>query len=345
MNSFEKLEQENKKEIAKFKDLQGLDLSNFDLQSSSLQNLETTNFDTDTKWPTPDKLPEDFNYEKLLENGKNPGLGIKELHSAGINGEGVVVAIIDQKLDINHPEYSATIRDYAEYEGVKEEDISMHGPAVASLLVGKNCGIAPKAKLIYKALPSGRNFSLQAQALEDIIESNEKLTQNEKIKIISCSIGYAIEKPEPGLDEWINSLKKAKEKGLLVVDPGGMQIDVQFTGGGSSGDKDDFESYSSGLYQNEKANENIIIPSDYRTMASSWKKEGQYMYNGKGGISWSVPYLAGLLALVLQVNPNIKQEEIAEIINESASINKKGFKIVNPRGIIKLVRERTASAN
>ena len=82
----------------------------------------------------------------------------------------------------------------------------------------------------------------------------------------------------------------------------------------------------------------IVVPSDYRTMASSWNKEGQYMYNGRGGISWSVPYLAGLFALILQVNPNIKREEIAEIIKESAVINKKGLRIVNPKGIIDLVK-------
>ena len=62
------------------------------------------------------------------------------------------------------------------------------------------------------------------------------------------------------------------------------------------------------------------------------------MYNGKGGISWSVPYLAGLFALILQVNPNIKREEIAEIINKSAVVNKKGLRIVNPKGIIDLVK-------
>jgi len=342
MNSFERIEQENKRDITKFEDLSGLDLSNFDLQSSSSHDLGTISFDTNTKWPTPDKLPDGFNPEKILETGKNPGLGIKKLHDIGINGEGVVVAIIDQKLDVNHPEYSGAIKDYAEYEGIEEETISMHGPAVASLLVGKECGVAPKAKLVYKALPSGRNFYLQAQALEDIMINNEKVPPSEKVKVVSCSIGYEKEKPEPGLDKWISVLKKAKEEGLFVVDVGGKQIDIQFIGGGSSENKDDFESYSPWLHQveNEKLNKNIIVPSDYRTMASSWSKKEQYMHEGKGGISWSVPYLAGLFALALQVNHDIKQEEITEIIKKSTITNKKGLRIINPEGIIKLAKER-----
>jgi hypothetical protein len=64
------------------------------------------------------------------------------------------------------------------------------------------------------------------------------------------------------------------------------------------------------------------------------------MYNGKGGISWSVPYLAGLFALALQVNPKLQREELAEIISESAAVNKKGLRIVNPKDIIDLARER-----
>ena len=64
------------------------------------------------------------------------------------------------------------------------------------------------------------------------------------------------------------------------------------------------------------------------------------MYNGKGGISWSVPYLAGLFALALQVNPNLQRGEIAEIVKESTVVNKKGLRIVNPKGIIDLARER-----
>ena len=202
-------------------------------------------------------------------------------------------------------------------------------------------------------------------------------------------IGYMLENPETGLDEWVNALGKAKEAGIFVVDVGGNQIDIPFSGGGSPENKNDFENYLSWLREDEgneelnkiisggnideilkklrevkkddlanisdidlrkkigarldKRKKEIVVPSDYRTMASSWNKEGQYMYNGRGGISWSVPYLAGLFALVLQINPNIKREEIAEIINESATVNKKGLRIVNPKGIIELVKNGKVS--
>lgn len=385
MNNFEKLEHKKEKEIAEFEDLCGLDLSDIDMRLSSVENLATVDFDTETKWPASDNLPVGFDPKKILEDSKNPGLGLKRLHTRKIDGQGITVAIIDQKLDTNHPEYSKAIKSYEEYDGADEETISMHGPAVASLLVGKDCGVAPGAKLVYKAVPSGRSFLSEAQALDDIIRDNENVPQNEKVRVVSCSIGYMTEKPELGLNEWIVALKKAKEHGVFVVDVGGNQIGVPFSGGGSQENKDDFEGYLSWLRQDEgdkelnkvisegdvnrilkrlreikkddlvnisdlglrkkieehldKRKKEIVVPSDYRTMASSWNKEGQYMYNGRGGISWSVPYLAGLLALALQVNPNIKQKEIAEIINESAIINKNGLKVINPEGIIELVKK------
>ncbi|MEP7162283.1 MAG: hypothetical protein ABI747_00765 [Candidatus Moraniibacteriota bacterium] len=128
---------------------------------------------------------------------------------------------------------------------------------------------------------------------------------------------------EGNIDEIIKKIRETKKDDLVNISDSDLRKKVE-------------------AHLNERKNE-IIVPSDYRTMASSWSKEGQYMYNGKGGISWSVPYLAGLFALALQVNPNLQREEIAEIIKESIVTNKKGLRIVNPKGIIDLVRERIKS--
>ena len=397
MKNFEKIEhsQEQQMQISRFEDLRNKDLSDQNLSKIPIEVLQTVDFDTETIWPEKDKLPNGFNPKKLLEKSKNPGLGIKKLHEQGITGQGIVVAIIDQKLDINHPEYKDSISDYQEYDEAKNEPISMHGPAVTSLLVGKDCGVAPGAKLVYKAVPSDHYFYGWSKALNDIIENNKHIPQNEQVRIVSCSIGYMIDNPEPGLDKWIKTIQKAQEAGIFVIDVGGDKIDIDFTGGGSPENKDDFESYRPGLaYNDEKEDINklildkliaegnidkilewiketskdellnisdsdlrkkiethlaelknkmateIIVPSDYRTMASSWSKKGQYMYNGKGGMSWSVPYLAGLFALALQINPNLQKEEIAEIIKKSAVVNNKGLKIVNPEGIIELAKKR-----
>lgn len=388
--SFEKLKTSSEIVISEFENLRRKDLSDKDLSKVPVDILEKTDFDTTTKWPSKENLPTGFSPEQLLEDAKNPGLGIKKLHEQGITGQGIVVAIIDQTLDIDHEEYKEAIIDYTEYGKAKEESISMHGPAVASLLVGKNCGVAPGAKLVYKAVPSGkRDFHFKTKALNDIIEKNKNAQPNEKIRIISCSVGYVKEIPEPGLDEWIQTLNKAKESGIFVVDVIGNQLNISPKGCGKAKDKDNFNNYYPKLNSDgnikedeelkklylekdinkiikklrelnlkkltnindsilkekieERINElekTIYIPCDYRTMASSWKEKEQYMYNGSGGISWSVPYLAGLFALALQIDPLIDQEKLVSIIKESAIINNQGIKVVNPEGIIDLVRKQ-----
>ncbi|MCX6731419.1 MAG: peptidase S8, partial [Candidatus Parcubacteria bacterium] len=77
-----------------------------------------------------------------------------------------------------HKEYKDKIENYSEYGESKKEEPSMHGPPVASLLVGETCGVAPGAKLDYRAVPSGREFTYWAKALNDIIEKNKKSEPN-----------------------------------------------------------------------------------------------------------------------------------------------------------------------
>lgn len=373
--NFEKITNRQEVVIDKFADLRGRDLSKQDLSIISADILKTAEFGTTTIWPEKEKLPADFNPEKLLLDGKNPGLGIRELHQQGIDGRGVVVAIIDQGLDTSHPEYKDSLVDYKTFGNIDVEPISMHGPAVASLLVGKDCGVAPGAKLIYRAQPGG-DLNLFAQNLKDLIKINQSRADNERIKIVSCSIGYMAGKTD--LAEWLEALRQAKEQNMIVVDANGSQIEMNFTGGGSLEDKDNPESYSAWLYQDminlfagndvddillklrakrsdlkdiadedlkkkiaalleerqKRQSGEILVPSDHRTMASSWSKKNQYMHQGRGGISWSVPYLAGIFALALQVKPDIKSEQLTDIIKETAIVNQQGLRIINPQGII-----------
>ena len=52
--------------------------------------LKRLNFDTTTVWPASDKLPSGFDPQKLLREGRNPGLGLHDLHEKGIDGKGIM---------------------------------------------------------------------------------------------------------------------------------------------------------------------------------------------------------------------------------------------------------------
>ncbi|MFA5937173.1 MAG: S8 family serine peptidase [Candidatus Paceibacterota bacterium] len=337
--------------IEKFKDIRGSDLSKEDLSNISVDILITTNFDTETKWPNKEKLPVNFNPEVILENGKNPGLGIKELHKQGITGEGINVAIIDQKLDLSHQEYFHNVVSYEEIGKSVKEEISMHGPAVASIFIGKNCGIAPEAKLHYEANPSAgnSNWDCSSESLNKIIDFNNTVEEKDKIKVVSFSNGYPNPAFKGNLKNLEKTIKKAKNSGIIFIDANTF-FESNFIAGGSSSDKEDIDKYKIWLAIDNKIpmfdkinsswnkKDRIVVPADYRTVASSINKSGEYCFYGRGGISWSIPYLAGLCSLMLQVNKNLKMEEIIKIIQNTALTNKDGLKIVNPKGAIELVK-------
>lgn len=68
-------------------DLRSSDLSRLDLSRSG-DDLLYADFDSKTKWPSPDEMPADFDWYKIMEPGKDPGLGVRALHGQGITGTG-----------------------------------------------------------------------------------------------------------------------------------------------------------------------------------------------------------------------------------------------------------------
>ena len=85
--------------------------------------------------------------------GKNPGLGIRSLHDMGIDGRNVGIAMIHMPMIVDHVEYGKQARLYEEINIISDAESEMHGPAVASIAVGKTIGVAPNADLYYIAAP------------------------------------------------------------------------------------------------------------------------------------------------------------------------------------------------
>ena len=84
-----------------FGDVRGKSLQNLDLRDCE-DVLRTQRFDSRTRWPA--KLPAGFDPAEIMETGKDPGLGIRQLHARGITGKGIGVAIIDGPLRLDHVE-------------------------------------------------------------------------------------------------------------------------------------------------------------------------------------------------------------------------------------------------
>ena len=312
--------------------------------------IETLWFDESTKWPA---IYADTAHQ-ILEQGMNPGLGIRNLHKQGITGKGVNVAIIDQNMVLDHPEFQGKIVKYFD-TGTKQpaDEGSMHGPAVTSLLVGEAIGTAPGAKVFYAAAPTWTgDAQYYADALNWIIAENKKLPVGEKIRVVSVSAAPsgAGSPFTANNSAWDVAYERATKAGILVLDcttDHGITAPCYY-------DLDDPDNVSKctpgwpGMetrwpgrpgIENLSMPGQIYIPTSFRTTAEEYSQgDFAYQYTGRGGLSWSIPYLSGVLALGWQVRPDLTGTQLLDILYKSAYVTDDGLKIINPAAFIDMVK-------
>jgi len=314
-----------------------VDLSRLDLSKKG-KLLKAMTFDSRTVWPEPNLLPPDFDPKAVMEWGKYPGLRVKQLHDRGVTGKGVHVAIIDQPLLLGHIEYKDQLVSYKEIQ-TGNADPQMHGPPVASILVGKTCGVAPGAILHYWAEPSWKgDYKYRCIALEQIIRYNREKTKSEQIRIVSVSKGFSLS--EPNLDRWKTLLEKARQSGIYVVHCSSMGF-----GAGCRFLKDSDNPanyrlcafYQRGPVYHESGT--FFTPIDHRTTASE-KARDAYTFWTRGGLSWGAPYYAGVVALGIQVNPNLRPDQIDKLLYDSGWDFQKG-RLINPIGFVEAAQKQS----
>ena len=302
-------------------DYRSANLTKLDL-SNSLNDLLFANFDSLTKWPPATRMPPGFDVKQIMETGKDPGLGVRFLHDKGITGKGVGIAIIDQALLVDHSEYVNQLRLYEESADLTGPwlESSMHGAAVASIAVGKTVGVAPEADLYFigtSMCPTGgsNDYSCLAKNVRRIIEINKGLPVNRKIRVLSISVGWMPQ--DKGYDDIMAAIKEAKADGIFVITTSLAETDgLYFIGLGrdSLADPNVFASYttspwwSNSFYLGQIRKDYLLAPMDARTTASP-TGANDYVFYGVGGMSWTVPYMAGMYALAVQVKPEITPEE------------------------------------
>lgn len=387
----------------RFVDLSGQDLSEVDLSGVTGPDALTFTFDTATRWPGPERMPSGFSPAALMEETKYLGLGLRELHAAGITGEGVCAAVIDRPILKDHHGLPSGM----EYIETRPDDeaaglTNFHGAAVAGMLAGKD-GVAPGARLYYFAVPDDSEPYLRyAEAMDMLLELNAGLPLEDRIRVVAVPYGADMLdqiSDVSGAKDWANALVTAQEAGIIVVYPG--MSELEYTGAGAlpGKDRDNPESYEpwtwistkagvvesikeSGAGSWEDARKELIrlltedpdldslraeaintyiylmesykeimsfeewlkvaagdlsgslaVPVDYLTAPNVLGEDG-YTYYGSGGLNWATPYIAGLCALGLQVQPEAIGTELLRALMESGTPFATGGKLVNPAGFM-----------
>lgn len=144
-------------------------------------------------------------------------------------------------------------------------------------------------------------------------------------------------------------MDKANAQGILVVtatlehDYG---IGIAGLGKEMMSDPNSRASYSVGSWLKENAadyQDCLFLPMDCRTYAGI-TGEDSYVNDTSGGLSWVVPYLAGLYALSYQVNVSITPEKFIEMAvrtSDSQIVENEGqsFKIKHLINPVRLIEE------
>ncbi len=308
--------------------------------------METYIFSSDTVFEDAQELA-----DAVLKNGMNPGLGIRTLHEQGITGEGVRVAIIDQNLIGNHPEYAGKIEAY--YDSgcdQPENDGSMHGPAVLSLLAGESVGTAPGVLVYYAAAPSWEGDAAYfADCLDWIVEQNEALPEGDKIRLVSVSAAPSVSEIFANGERWDAAVDRAEEAGILVISADGhVEEGFILPGYYDPDDPENVKAFHIGWPDSPDSfpeegsypAEYVFVPSSYRTVAMEpTALDQRYTYWSQGGLSWAIPYAAGVLALGWQVNPSLDAQTMKDLLLQACLVKPNGARIINPRAFIALVKD------
>lgn len=318
--------------VKKFEDVRWKDLRKIESKIDTSM-IKTFWFNEQTIWP---KKYASF-AKNLLIKGKNPGLGIRSLHKKGIMGTGVVVAIIDQNLCLDHPEFSGKIIEYHDMGSNQPSNKStMHGPAVVSLLVGDSIGTAPGAKIYFIAVPgASEDAKYFADALNWIVDKNKSLPEGKKIRAVSVSAnpsGLTFKNNKP----WDLAFSRAISSGLIIIDCSRKSGIATGTCCYNIYDPNNVKScVSLGKY---KDSTRLLIPCDQRTTAEEYDLgKFSYQFTGRGGISWAEPYIVGVLALGWQLRPDISGNEMLKLVLSTA-YRDNGSSFIQPYEFINAVK-------
>ena len=275
-------------------------------------------------------LPAGYDPAALLEWGKDPGLNVDILHRHGFTGKGAVIAYVDQPI-ASHPQYSGGNLHYINNSG---DDSSMHGPAVLSLLAGKDTGTAPEAEVYFYAHAAWKaDQTTHAQCLYQIIQQNEKLPEGKKIRMVGFSDN--IDESERNAQAFRDAVAACERAGIMVW----FCAEYGAASFAPLSDKNQFSSLTPDhWWRTGYPADLVFVPTAGRTTAAT-TGNANYIYWGSGGLSWAMPYVLGLYAIAIEIAPSLTQAQLRQLIVSTArEVN--GMRVVDLVSFVAAVLDR-----
>jgi len=240
-------------------------------------------------------------------------------------GDGVVIAVIDSGVDMDHPDLAAKIDaasgwDFVEDDAVPDDEYG-HGTHCAGIAAAVTdnasgiAGIAPGATIMpVRVLDENGDgsMSLLADGIDWAVEHDAD--------VVSLSLGgtYGTETLQQAVSRALHAgvvvLAASGNSGRSVLYPAAYQGVIAV---GATGPDDARASYS--CYGPEL---DVVAPGG-TTVAKVWStvpplSEGGALYDYKSGTSMAGPHVAGLAALLLGERPGLIPDAVEWLIEQSA---------------------------
>lgn len=272
-----------------------------------------------------------FSQQWYLKSSDN--YDIKYLEARSITqGSGSTIAIIDQGVQLNHPDITNVIGGYDPINHSTSQVVyGNHGTSVAGMFgaaTNNNIGIAsvaPSANILSISYP----FDGGNDYYETNISNAFYWAVFNGADVINCSWG--ISPPSNMINDAISFAftEGRLGKGCIVVFavgndgkneiayPANSYSDIVAVGASDTeGKRWDITYVGSGSGSNYGTQLDVVAPG---TRIVTTMSEGGYTDRFfTNGTSFSAPLVSGLAALILSVNPELKQKEVVDIIEKSA---------------------------
>jgi serine protease AprX len=275
-----------------------------------------------------------------------------------VTGEGVNIAIIDTGV-YPHEDLNGRITGFVDFINNRTDpyDDNGHGTHCAGDAAGDGSasgglykGSAPRANIIgIKALDKNGAGSLATiiEGVQWCLDYNETTT-DDPIHIISMSLGASAQQFENETDDpLVQIVNEAWHAGIVVVAAAGNSgpepttiaspgisrtiltvgaLDDRDTADRTDDDVADFSSRGPTIYGIEKPD--ILAPgvditslrSPNSSLAKSQKGDESADYITLSGTSMATPICAGIIALMIEVNPDLTPDEVKEKIKNGVDL-------------------------
>jgi subtilisin family serine protease len=249
----------------------------------------------------------------------------------------IKVAIVDTGVDYTHPELKNRVLKDLGYNFINNSkdtmDDNWHGTHVAGIIAadaskGTNVsGITGNTDV--KIIPI-KVLDKNGQGSSDIMAKGIRYAADQGADIINFSVGFKVK------DSFIeDAIKYAKNKGVFVVVSAGND-GINCDNSSPSGDNGAY-TVSSLNQENERSvfsnfGNSVKISAPGEEILST-VPNGDYEY--KNGTSMAAPIVAGVAALIMEENPNLSADDVADILDKTAvDIMNKGKDVDTGYGLV-----------